>query len=122
VEPEQYLKDNRDIFDYCGTAKARVDWKFMETFIKEGDVTEKELQKTIRYYMSKGGSKIIKHNLLDGRKIQTESGPWHQTVFNVYEDKPWEEYNIDDQYYLTRIYKEIKSLVPERFSNQMKLF
>jgi len=122
IKPEDYLKDNRDIFDYCGAVKIRGDWKFVEHSVKEGELHEEELQKTVRYYISKTGSKIVKINKLDGRKIQTESGKWHQTTFNIHEDKPWEEYNIDDRYYLEKIYKEIKSLMPERFEQQTSLF
>jgi hypothetical protein len=99
-------------------------WKtnVVYTEIMRGDVVEKDLQKTVRYYISKQGSKMVKVNRIDGRKIQVESGKWLQTVFNVHEDKPWDEYNIDDRYYLEKIYKEIKSLVPERFNNQTSLF
>lgn len=122
IKPEDFLKDNRNIFDYCGAVKIRGDWKFVEHSILDNKLHEEELQKTVRYYMSKAGSKIVKINKLDGRKIQTESGKWHQTVFNVHEDKPWEEYNIDDRYYLEKIYKEIKSLMPERFEQQTSLF
>lgn len=177
TKPEDFLKENRNIFDYCGAVKIKGDWKFIETKVTKstykpdasrsekikrireygfyevakdfwrtpemqgnmagagtdqayeiatrdtgGEVIKDELQKTVRYYISKTGSKIIKVNKMDGRIIQTESGPHHQTVFNVYEDKPWEEYNIDDKYYLQKIYKEIKNLMPERFDNQVSLF
>ena len=122
VEPEQYLKDNRDIFDYCGAVKAIGDWKFVEKKIENQEYSEKDLQKTVRYYISNKGSKLMKCNKLDKRKIQVEAGNWLQTVFNVYEDKPWDDYDINDKYYLEKIYKEIKSLMPERFSNQMNLF
>ena len=122
VQPEDFLKENRNIFDYCGAVKIKGDWKFTETYVDNGEVIQKPLQKTVRYYISKTGSKVIKVNKMDGRIIQTESGPYHQTVFNVYEEKSWEEYNIDDKYYLQRIYKEIKNLMPERFDQQVSLF
>ena len=122
IKPEDYLKQNRNIFDYCGAVKIKGDWKFVEHSIVKGEALEQDLQKSVRYYISKTGSKIVKINKLDGRKIQTESGKWYQTVFNVYEDKPWGEYNIDDQYYLDNIYKEIKSLQPEKFTQQTSLF
>ena len=122
IKPEDYLADNRDIFDYCGAVKARGDWKFTESKIENQEHSETDLQKTVRYYISKKGSKMVKVNRLDGRKIQVESGKWLQTVFNIHEDKSWDEYGIDERYYLEKIYKEIKSLVPERFDNQMSLF
>ena len=122
TKPEEFLINNRNVFDYCGAVKIKGDWKFVETYIKDGEHIKKPLQKTVRYYISKTGSKVIKVNKMDGRIIQTESGPYHQTVFNVYEEKSWEEYNIDDKYYLQRIYKEIKNLMPERFDQQVSLF
>jgi len=122
IKPEEFLEKNRDIFDYCNAVKMKGDWQLVETCIIDGVVVEKELQKTVRYYISKTGSKMVKVNKLDGRIIQVESGKWMQTVFNVHEDKPWEEYNIDTQYYLDKIYKEIKSLQPEKFDQQTSLF
>lgn len=122
VKPEDYLEQNRNILDYCGTARSRGDWKFIEHYIKDGEPQEDPIQKTVRYYISHRGSKLVKLNRLDGRKIKVVSGRWMQTVFNIHKDLPWEEYGVDDQFYLERIYKEIKSLVPERFDNQMSLF
>jgi hypothetical protein len=122
IEPEDYLKTNRNIFDYCGAVKIKGNWRFEQHKIEDGELVKEELQNTIRYYVSSNGSKIIKVNNADGREIQTESGKWLQTVFNIYEEKPWEEYCINDQYYLERINKEIKNLTPEKFDTQMSLF
>jgi hypothetical protein len=122
VEPEQFMLENRDIFDYCGGVKIRGDWKFMENQIVNGELKETELQKTIRFYVSKSGSKIIKENLSDGRKINVVSGRWLQTVYNQHEERPFEDYGIDESFYLERIYKELRSLVPENFNHQLSLF
>jgi hypothetical protein len=122
IEPEEYLKSNRDIYDWTGAVKSRGDWQFIERYVDDGNVIEKAQQKTVRYYISKTGSKLMKHNRLDGRNNHTEAGPWHQTIFNVFEEKPWEEYGINEQYYLQKINKEIKNLMPEKFNNQASLF
>lgn len=122
VKPEDYLAANRNILEYCGVARSRGDWKFIEHYIKNGEPQEDPLQKTVRYYVSDKGSKLVKLNRLDGRKIKVVSGRWMQTVFNVHQDLPWENYEVNDQFYLERIYKEIKSLVPERFDHQTSLF
>jgi hypothetical protein len=122
IKPEDYLLKNREIFDYCGGVKIRGNWKFMETSIINGELSKNELQKTIRYYISDKGSKIIKENKSDGRTINVVSGRWMQTVFNLYEDKPWDDYGINDQFYLERIYKEIKSMEPEKYNDQLSLF
>jgi len=121
IEPEDYLANNRNILDYCGSVRSQGDWQFVQHEVIDGVVIQNNVQKTMRYYISNSGCKLIKANRLDGRTIQVISGKWMQTVFNVYEEKPWAEYNINDQFYLDRIYKEIKSLMPERFNNQISL-
>jgi hypothetical protein len=169
--PEQTIQENKNIFDYCGAAKAKGDWDFIQKQLvqkapekyktyttlqkrehlkqngweqswsednwvrsdasnkeantgidtdyafrncigKEAIYEENVLQKTIRYYISNKGCKIIKKNRADGREIQTESGKWMQTNFSQYEQKAWEEYDVDDSYYLDKIYKEIANIKP----------
>ena len=122
VKPEDYIKTNRDIFDYCAQTKIRGKWKFVETSVKDEQIVEEELQKTLRYYISNKGSKIVKNNIEDGRKIQVESGRWLQEVFNYYEEKDWEEYDINYQYYLDKINREIKSISPDLYNTQLSLF
>lgn len=120
IDPETFLKDNQNIFDYCGGVKIRGDWQFYEHAVVNGIFEKKPLQHTIRYFISNRGSKIIKTNLLDGREIQVESGKWMQTVFIDYIEKPYSDYNINMNFYLEKIKKEIDSLEPNR--NQLTLF
>ncbi len=120
IQPEDFLKANTNIFDYCGGVKIKGDWKFVEHNVVDKNYKVKDLQHTIRYFISKTGSKIVKTNLLDGREIQVESGKWLQTVFIDYVEKPFEEYNINTEFYLEKIRKEIASLEPK--TNQLSLF
>ena len=120
VEPEKYLAENENIFDYCGGVKIKGDWKFVEHAIVDQEYAKKELQHTIRYFMSNSGVKIVKTNLYDGREIQVESGKWMQTVFIDYVDKPFADYNVNKRFYLDKIKKEIENLEPNR--NQLTLF
>ena len=121
IPPEQTLADNRNIFDYCIGKKIKGAWAFKEISTNGGKYVEKPLQKTIRYYISKSGSKILKSHKTDGRSVRNEAGRWLQTVFNVYEKRPWDEYDIDDQYYLQAIYKEIENIAGARVQ-QLKMF
>jgi len=120
IQPEDFIKANTNVFDFCGGVKIRGDWKFMEHDTHNNEYTVKKLQHTIRYFISKTGSKIIKTNLLDGRQIQIESGPWMQTVYIDHKEKPFSDYNINYDFYLQKIRKEINSLEPNK--NQLKLF
>jgi hypothetical protein len=119
ILPEQYLQDNRNIFDYCGAAKAKGDWEFQMKYVKENTFYNVPLQKTSRYYISNSGCKIIKKNKTDGREIQVQAGEFMQTVFNLYEDKPWEEYDINEKFYLDCIYKEIATISPKKQQLQL---
>jgi len=120
ISPEEYIKSNTNIYDYCAGVKIKGDWSFYESSIKDGKHVENKLQKTIRYYISNKGSKVLKINNSDNRQIQVEAGKWLQTVFNTYIEKPFEEYDINYNYYLENIMKEIKILEPK--NQQLKLF
>ncbi len=119
IPPEKYISENRNIYDYCAGIRVKGDWKFVQSCYVKGKLVEKDLQATLRYYISTTGCKIIKRNISDGREIQVEAGTWLQQEFNIYEEKPWESYNVDDSYYLNEIYKEINNLVP--VTNQLKM-
>ena len=121
IQPEDYLKSNRNIFDYCGGKKIKGDWKYVERYIKNGVYTEKELQHTLRYYVCNTGSKIMKINKSDGREINIEAGKWLQQIYiNHIDDMDFDEYEINYKYYLENIKKEIEGLEPN--VNQLSLF
>lgn len=113
IDPKQFIKDNRNIFDYCAGAKLKGDWHFIERGVKDGVFVENQLQKLIRYFISDKGVKLIKRHS-DGREIQLESGKYLQSIFNKAEYKAWEDYGINDAYYLDKIYDEIHKI--ERLS------
>jgi hypothetical protein len=116
VKPEDYLSKNTNIYDYCGAVKAKGDWNFKLTEIVQNDnnesvIKDTKLQKLNRYYISKTGHKIIKYNP-DGREIQTEAGKWRQTLCNNMStiDSDINNLDINYDYYLERIYKEIETI------------
>ena len=120
IEPEDFLAQNQNIFDYCGGVKIKGDWEFYEHAIIDGEFQKNKLQHTIRYFISKSGCKVIKTNLFDGREIQIESGQWMQTIYIDHEEKKFDDYNINLTYYLDKIKKEIAGLEPNK--GQLKLF
>jgi hypothetical protein len=121
VPPERHLAENKNIFDYCAGVKIKGDWKFQQTCLKNGQISHEELQKTIRYFISHTGCKIIKVNKSDGRQIQLEAGSWLQQIYNKAEPRKWEDYEIDEKYYLDYIYKEIANIVPQKKNEQYQL-
>jgi hypothetical protein len=109
VKPEDYLETNNNIFDYCGGVKIKGEWFFTAEYIKDGKYYRDILQKLVRYYISITGSKLVKSHR-DGRNIQLESGRWLQTVFNKYQERSFDAYDIDKRYYLEKIYQEIANI------------
>jgi hypothetical protein len=122
IIPEQYIKTNRNIFDFCAGAKIKGDWYFIETCFRSNQRYDTELQHIVRYYISNRGCKIIKHNKIDKRQIQLEAGKWMQTVYNVHDEKPFAQYDINEDYYLQNIYKEIEHITKAKQKSQLSLF
>jgi hypothetical protein len=124
ILPEQFLQDNQSIFDYCAGVKAKAGWYYEERSIENGEIKINRLQKIVRYYVSEDGNKLMKcHN--DGRESQAEAGEWMQIVANeINETKPFDEYNINMDYYLENIYKQIEQIKKVRLTEftQLSLF
>ena len=121
VIPEAFLQENRNIYDYCAGVKIKGDWEFQQVCVRHQVIGREKLQKTLRYYISPKGCKIYKVNKTDKREIQLESGKWMQQLFNLYEERPWADYAIDESYYLDKIYKEINNIIPPE-KTQLTLF
>ena len=121
VAPEIYLQQNRNILDYCAGVRAKGEWEHQVYCVDNSTLKQETLQKTLRYYVSEKGCKVLKVNKNDGRKIQLESGPWMLTVMNEHQELPWEQYGIDERYYLEAIYKEINNICPN-IKQQLELF
>jgi len=124
VDPKDYLAQNKNLYDYCGGVKAKGDWNIFSVAVEGGLIKEIPLQKTNRYYISKDGTKLVKRNKSDGTEIQIEAGWWLQTIYNTKDDRSFEEANINEEYYLQRIYKEINNINKEitRKYTQLELF
>lgn len=109
ITPEDYLKSNTNIFDYCGGVKIKGDWYFVQKHLVNGVYKEEKLQKLVRYYVANKGVKLSKKHP-DGRDIQIEAGAWMQKLFNKFVEMPFEEYGINTKYYLDKIYQEIHNI------------
>jgi hypothetical protein len=62
----------------------------------------------------------MKKHLNDGRAIQVEAGKWMQTVYIDHTEKDISDYDINYDYYISKVMKEIESLEPR--TNQLSLF
>jgi DNA polymerase elongation subunit (family B) len=120
IKPEEFIKSNTNIFDFCGGVKIKGDWNFYEHKVVSGEYLIEKVQHTIRYFISNTGSKVIKKNNTDNREIQIEAGKWLQTLMIDYTEKPFTDYDINYDYYLDKINKEIRDLEP--IVTQLSLF
>jgi hypothetical protein len=119
IDPEKYLLEQKNIFDFCAGKKIKGSWDFIANYTKDGNVISEKLQQTIRYYISNKGVKIIKKNYVDERVTQLEAGKWLQAPFINYVEKEFSDYDINYDYYLTKIRKEIDYIFPQ--TNQLTL-
>ena len=110
VSPEDYLKTNKNIYDYCAASKIKGNWRFHKLMTHKGSYIDLPLQKLVRYYASNRGCKLVKRNLDDLRETQLVAGKTLLTLFNLYQEKPFEEYDIDTRFYLEQIHKEIDKI------------
>lgn len=112
ISPEETLKEDKDIKDYLTYQRVSRD------FIVEYN-GEKALHIN-RFYMSTNGGILIKYKIEKGGKAQATrlcaTSP--VTIYNKFEDKPFEEYKVNYRYYKNEIYKIINELE----INQLSLF
>ena len=112
ISPEETLKEDKDIRDYLTYQRVSRD------FIVEYN-GEKSLHIN-RFYMSTNGGILIKYKMEKGGKAQATrlcaTSP--VTIYNKFEDRPFEEYKVNYRYYKNEIYKIINELE----INQLSLF
>jgi hypothetical protein len=114
IPPEKTINESRNIYDFCIGKRIKGNWYFEERYVEDQEYKTKTLTKTVRYYMSKTGSKIVKINKSDGRELTTEAGKSLLTVFNKYVEKEWLEYNINTKYYLDAVYRELDNILGKK--------
>ena len=116
IQPETFIKTNKNIFDFCAGKKIIGDWKFYAEYPENRE----KLQKTIRYYVSNTGAKLVKENFTDGRRSLLEAGPWYQKLYLKHTKADFSKYDINYTYYLKKINDEINKLEPK--TTQLNLF
>jgi len=105
--PEKY---NSHIYDYCKSNKIGKDF----TVYWNGEIQ----QQLNRYYFSKNAPYLFKRKNNVGTMQHVNVGEG-VIIFNNYEKKNWEEYNINYQYYISKTQKIINEI---NNYNQLTLF
>lgn len=121
VPVEETIKNKTDIYLFCKTFNATHGWTCETLNISEEGIESniEPQQKTNRYYLSTNGKRFRK--LKEDRRIEIEAEKL-VTIFNKYEDKPFEEYHINYDYYVEEAYKIIHVIdgTTERIEQERK--
>lgn len=106
IPVEETIKDHRNIYDFCKTFNASHGWvcETVDIDINGNESNIERQQKTNRYFLSKSGKRFRKFK--DDKTIEIESNK-SVVIFNKFEEKPFDEYNIDIDYYIDECYKII---------------
>ena len=118
---EKSLRENNNIYDFCGRYKANRGWSARyNTTKKDGEDIVFEQQnfgKILRFYPTtdRKGTSVKVNN--DGRVIELLSG-WATKPFNAFVAKPMKDYKIDYLYFET----ECRKVIEEIEKKQLTLF
>lgn len=102
IKFEETIKNHTDIYDFCIAKK--IDDKFNNEFhtIQDNKKVVDNLQKSIRFFISKDGGKLYK--IGESTSIDYCVGK-RVTILNNCEDTNSKNYNIDYDYYISETYK-----------------
>jgi hypothetical protein len=106
---EDTIKQNRDIFNFCLRLKTNSKSTPYYKYLEDGKIVNKPLNRTTRYYVSNSGGNIYK-DFGEGRMSGVNVG-YAVTLFNNYEYKDWDDYNINYNFYIAEANKIKNPLV-----------
>jgi hypothetical protein len=106
---EDTIKQNRDIFNFCLRLKTNSKSTPYYKYLEDGKIVNKPLNRTTRYYVSNSGGNIYK-DFGEGRMSGVNVG-YAVTLFNNYENKDWNDYNINYNFYIAEANKIKNPLV-----------
>jgi hypothetical protein len=119
VPVEETIKNHKNIYDFCLRLKTNSKSTPIYQYLENGEIKQKELHRTTRYYISKPNSNsgILLKDFGDGRISGVNIG-YSVTLFNKYEEKEFSEYNIDYNFYIAEAMKIVDAII----DNQLTLF
>lgn len=144
-DPEKTLYECKNIYDFCAGIRATGNWKIKQTCYEAGDLVDYNTQKTVRYIVAKRGCKLIKEEKttvdedfdvfnnvneivrsykagdIITKQIKVEADKvLERVVIKMDESIPFNDYEIDYNFYLRLINNEIETVEPK--VNQISLF
>lgn len=136
-DPEKTIKEITNIYDFCAGIRATGNWKIKQNCYEAGDLIDYDTQKTVRYFISTRGCKLIKElrtiveedwNVLNQagdvtksykkgdvitKHIKVEADKVLERVaIRIKEDVPFEDYEINYNFYIKMVKNEIELVDP----------
>ena len=112
ISVEDTIKNHRNIYDFCGRQKFTRD-SYGETHEIRYKNNEpyhhiEPQQRNVRYYIS--NSKITFVKVYTKGSTEMINKGFNVTIFNKFEEKEWNDYNINYSYYIKECYKIIQTI------------
>lgn len=115
AKPEDFIQNHKNIFDYTIMARASGQLYLEMQRVKEGEIETKQLKKLVRYYLSNNSEwQLYKRGIGSTGKpanislnAANDLGEIYIQYYNQHVEKPFEEYNVDLNQYIYKVYKMI---------------
>lgn len=114
VPIEDTVKNHTNIYDFCGRQKFKGEDCGFIRFINNDKITEEIQQKNVRYYISNRGASFIKNYAKGSQEIINKG--YLVTIFNKYIEKNINNYNLNYEFYIKEINKEINNIINKQLS------
>ena len=117
IPVNETVKNHTNIYDFCLRLRTNKDSVAQYVYLGPNGLAVQNLSKTTRYYISNQGGALQKR-FVESEKINGVNVGYVTTIFNKYEEKPMEEYDINYQFYIS----EAKKIINQIEDNQLSLF
>ena len=105
---KETIMNHTNIYDFCLRLKTNSKSTPYFKYIENGEIIDKKLDRTTRYYISKTGGVLIKK--FDENRISGVNVGYSVTLFNKYVEKDMKDYNINYNFYIAETYKIINAV------------
>lgn len=118
TKPEDFINNHKNIFDYCIMARASGQLYLEMQKVNNGEIHTKPLKKLVRYYLSNNSDwQLYKRGIGSTGKSANISmnaandlGEIYIQYYNTHVEKPFEDYNVDLNQYIYKVYKMIAKI------------
>ena len=105
---KETIMNHTNIYDFCLRLKTNSKSTPYFKYFENGEIVDKKLDRTTRYYISKTGGVLIKK--FDENRTSGVNVGYSVTLFNKYVEKNMKDYNIDYNFYIAETYKIINAV------------